>query len=188
VELSVLAAPMAGGPGTPELVVAAARAGSLGFLAGGYKTAAQLEAEIAQVRDEKVPFAVNLFAPNPLPVDREEFRRYAMRLQRDADRFGLTLDGEHPREDDDDWRAKLDVLVAAEVPLVSFTFGIPRGAELDVLRRSGAMLAQTVTSPVEAAAATAAGVDALVVQSSAGGGHWARSPRASHRQSCRWTT
>jgi nitronate monooxygenase len=33
VELPVLAAPIAGGPGTPELVVAAGRAGSLGFLA-----------------------------------------------------------------------------------------------------------------------------------------------------------
>ncbi len=31
----VLAAPMAGGPTTPALVAAAARAGSLGFLAGG---------------------------------------------------------------------------------------------------------------------------------------------------------
>lgn len=34
----VLAAPMAGGATTPELVIAAARAGSFGFLAGGYKT------------------------------------------------------------------------------------------------------------------------------------------------------
>ena len=35
----VLAAPMAGGPTTPALVAAAARAGSLGFLAAGYLTA-----------------------------------------------------------------------------------------------------------------------------------------------------
>ncbi|MGI5229020.1 nitronate monooxygenase [Actinoallomurus sp. CA-142502] len=33
---SVLAAPMAGGAGTPALVTAAARAGGLGFLAAGH--------------------------------------------------------------------------------------------------------------------------------------------------------
>ena len=36
--MPVLAAPMAGSPTTPRLVAAAAAAGSLGFLAGGYKT------------------------------------------------------------------------------------------------------------------------------------------------------
>lgn len=34
--LPVITAPMAGGPTTPALVVAAAGAGGLGFLAGGY--------------------------------------------------------------------------------------------------------------------------------------------------------
>ena len=36
--LPVLAAPMAGGPGSPVLARAAADAGSMGFLAAGYKT------------------------------------------------------------------------------------------------------------------------------------------------------
>jgi nitronate monooxygenase len=67
--LPVLAAPMSGGPSTPELVVAAARAGSLGFLGGGYKTPDVLTDQIAQVRSADVPFGVNLFAPNPVPVD-----------------------------------------------------------------------------------------------------------------------
>ena len=40
----VLAAPMAGGPTIPAMVAAATRAGSLGFLAGGYKTAEELAA------------------------------------------------------------------------------------------------------------------------------------------------
>ena len=33
----IVVAPMAGGPSTTELVVAAARAGALGFLAAGYR-------------------------------------------------------------------------------------------------------------------------------------------------------
>ncbi len=46
----IVVAPMAGGPSTAELVVAAGRAGALGFLAAGYKTPATMAAEIAAVR------------------------------------------------------------------------------------------------------------------------------------------
>ena len=43
----IVVAPMAGGPSTAELVIAAARAGALGFLAAGYKTPGAMAAEIA---------------------------------------------------------------------------------------------------------------------------------------------
>ncbi len=82
--LPVLAAPMAGGVGTPQLVLAAARAGSLGFLAAGYKSAADLAAQIAAVRSAGVPFGVNVFAPNPLPVEPASYRRYAEQLRPEA--------------------------------------------------------------------------------------------------------
>ena len=62
--LPLVVAPMAGGPSTPELVVAAAAGGALGFLAGGYKTAADMAAEIARVRAAtQEAFGVNLFVP-----------------------------------------------------------------------------------------------------------------------------
>lgn len=80
----VLAAPMSGGPMTPALVTAAARAGSLGFLAGGYKTPALVQQQIAEVREQTPTFGVNLFAPNPVPVDPGEFRRYAAAIQAEA--------------------------------------------------------------------------------------------------------
>jgi nitronate monooxygenase len=172
VDLPVLAAPMAGGPGTPALVIAAARSGSLGFIAGGYKSAAALGSEIQCVRGAGVPFAVNLFAPNALPVDSAELRNYAARLQHEADRFAVQLEGTRPREDDDGWGEKLDLLLADPPPLVSFTFGIPPADDLAALRRAGSLLVQTVTSTAEAAAAAESGVDALAVQSSAAGGHW----------------
>jgi nitronate monooxygenase len=168
VTLPVLAAPMAGGPGTPGLVGAAAAAGSLGFVAGGYKTASALDTEIAAVNGV---CAVNLFAPNPVPVDRAEFRRYADLLAVEAARYGVVLDGDHPVEDDDDWQAKLDVLRSRPVPLISFTFGIPGRADLALVRVTGARLAQTVTTAGEARAAADAGVDCLVVQSAFAGGH-----------------
>lgn len=171
VQLPVLAAPMAGGPGTVELAIAAARAGSLGFVAAGYKTPAALAGEIALAGAAGVPFAVNLFAPNPVPVDPAAFARYRDELRADAAAVAVQLDAS-PREDDDSWRAKIDVLLADPPPLVSFTFGLPPRDDLAALRAAGSVLVQTVTSPQEAAAASDAGVDALAVQSVEAGGHW----------------
>ena len=171
VELPLLAAPMSGGPGTPELAIAAGRAGSLGFLAAGYKQPDAIASEIAAVRAAGVPFGVNLFAPNPLPVDPDEFRRYAGELAGEAEALGVQLEGAAPREDDDWWEEKIELLLAERPPLVSFTFGIPPARDLAALRAAGCLLVQGVTSPAEAAAAADAGLDALVVQSSEAGGH-----------------
>jgi len=171
VELGVLAAPLAGGPGSPELVIAAGRSGSLGFLGAGYKTPEAMASEIAAVRAAGVPFGVNLFAPNPLPVDREAFGRYAEQLRPEAEALGAELDAV-PREDDDWWHEKLAALLADPPPLASFTFGIPPREDLQALRAAGVLLVQAVTSAAEADAAADAGIDALVVQSAAAGGHW----------------
>lgn len=168
----VLAAPMAGGAGTPALVTAAAHAGGLGFLAAGYKTPQALADEIAAMEAAAVPCGVNLFVPNPLPVDPAAFRRYAELVAAEAERYGIPADpAAPPVEDDDAWHDKLDVLRARPVPVVSLTFGLPSREDLAALRRTGALLVQTVTTVAEAAAAAAAGVDALAVQAAAAGGH-----------------
>jgi len=166
----VIAAPMAGGPTTPELVVAAAQAGGLGFLAGGYLSAAALADQIAAVRSRTSTFGVNLFAPNPVPVDRGAYVRYRDQVRIDAERFGATVP-ESPIEDDDSWRDKIDLLVDRPVPVVSCTFGLPDAAVLAALRRVGSVVVQTVTSADEAVQAAEAGVDVLAVQASAAGGH-----------------
>jgi NAD(P)H-dependent flavin oxidoreductase YrpB (nitropropane dioxygenase family) len=167
----VLAAPMAGGPTTPRLVIAAAGTGGLGLVPGGYLTADALAGRIAEVRAASVPFGVNLFAPNPVPVDPEAYRRYAGTLAPEAEPYGVDLGSIPITEDDDHWQDKLDLLVAEPVPLVTFTFGIPDPAALAALRGAGSLLGQTVTSADEARQATEAGVDLLLVQASAAGGH-----------------
>ena len=169
--LPVLAAPMAGGAGTPALVAAAARAGGLGFLAAGYKSPQALTDEIAAVAGTGLPFGVNLFAPNPVPVDPNAFHRYAQMIAAEAGRYGITLDSGAPREDDDRWQDKVDVLRLHPVPVVSFTFGIPAARDVAALRATGALLIQSVTSAAEASGAAEAGMDALVVQASAAGAH-----------------
>jgi NAD(P)H-dependent flavin oxidoreductase YrpB (nitropropane dioxygenase family) len=168
--IPVLAAPMAGGPTTPQLVVAAARAGGLGFLAGGYLTATTLAEQIDAVRRQTPTFGVNLFAPCPVAVDRSAYDRYRVVLRTAAERFGVSLP-EEPVEDDDHWSEKLDLLVDLHIPIVSFTFGIPDSSALAALRKAGSILVQTVTSVDEAILAAECGVDALALQASAAGGH-----------------
>jgi len=84
---------MAGGPSTPALVLAA---GSWAASASWRRLPddrGPRRARIASVRAAAgaVPFGVNLFAPNPVPVDAAAFRRYAGILQPEADPFGLNL-------------------------------------------------------------------------------------------------
>jgi NAD(P)H-dependent flavin oxidoreductase YrpB (nitropropane dioxygenase family) len=168
--IPVIAAPMAGGPTTLALVTAAAQAGGVGFLAAGYRTAEGFAEQIATVRATGVPFGVNLFAPNPVPVDAAEFRLYANTIRADADRYGIDLSGD-PVENDDEWAAKIDVLLADPVPMASFTFGIPEPGVVAALRKAGTVVIQTVTSADEAKLAVDAGVDLLAVQASVAGGH-----------------
>jgi NAD(P)H-dependent flavin oxidoreductase YrpB (nitropropane dioxygenase family) len=166
----VVAAPMAGGPTTPALVLAAARTGSLGFLAGGYLGAAALQDQVASVRAGTDLFGVNLFAPNPVPVDPAAYAAYRDLIRAEADRYAVGLPDD-PIEDDDAWRDKIDVLLEHPVPVVSFTFGIPDAASLAALRDVGTLLVQTVTSVEETGAAVDAGVEAVAVQAAGAGGH-----------------
>ncbi|WP_197383196.1 NAD(P)H-dependent flavin oxidoreductase [Mycolicibacterium mengxianglii] len=168
--IPLIAAPMAGGATTPAMVIAASRAGGLGLLAAGYKSADAVEAEIAAVADASVPFGVNVFAPNPVPVTAETYREYAAAVQQRADRFGLNLPTD-PRDDDDAFTDKIDVLLAHPVPVVSFTFGVPGADVIRALQKVGTAVVQTVTSPQEAELAAAAGVDMLAVQAAVAGGH-----------------
>jgi nitronate monooxygenase len=166
----VVVAPMAGGPTTPELVLAATGAGSLAFVAGGYLTAEALAAQLATVRAATEAYGVNLFAPNPVPVDPAAYSTYRDLIRSEAERYGVKLPAA-PLEDDDAWQDKVDLLVEHPVPVVSFTFGIPESAALTALRRAGSHLVQTVTSLEEARRAADAGVDALALQAGAAGGH-----------------
>jgi len=168
--LPVLAAPMAGGPTTPALVLAAADAGSLGFLAAGYQGPAALAEQVAAVSARTSVYGVNLFAPHPVPVDPDAFVAYRDALRPLADSLGVDLPAQ-PVEDDDHWHAKVDLLVATAPAVVSFTFGLPTPASMGALRRAGCLLAQTVTTADEARQAVEAGLDALVVQAPSAGGH-----------------
>jgi nitronate monooxygenase len=167
--IPLIAAPMSG-PTNPAMVSAATRAGGLGMLAAGYKTAETIETEIKAVRTEGIPFGVNVFVPNPLPVDPDRYHAYAAIIARDADQFGLTLPPD-PIEDTDSFDDKMALLLDDPVPMVSFTFAIPPRRVIAALRQAGSVVVQTVTTAEEALQARDAGVDMLAVQAAVAGGH-----------------
>lgn len=169
--LPLAAAPMAGGPSTPELAAAVNDAGAFAFLAGGYKTPEALTAEIAQARNRGAFFGVNLFAPGTEEINKTDFRRYAAQLQPEAERYGLDFSAAPLVHDDDRWAEKVDLLLTDPVPVVSVTFGLPQAAEVAALRRAGSQVLVTVTTVAEARAAADVGADALIAQGSAAGGH-----------------
>ena len=69
-DVPIVGAPMAGGPGTPALAAAVSNAGGLGFLAGGYISAERLADDIAAARAATTgPLGVNLFVPQPSVAD-----------------------------------------------------------------------------------------------------------------------
>lgn len=169
-EIPIVLAPLAGGPATVDLAVAVSDAGGLGFLAAGYRTAADMRDQVRafRVRSE-MPFGVNVFTAPALPAEPAVYASYVERLRREASRAGVQL-GE-PRVDDDDWQAKLAVLSELAVPVVSFVFGCPSPDVIAALRTRGTSVWVTVTNPAEARQAQDAGVDALVVQGYEAGGH-----------------
>lgn len=169
-ELPIIGAPMAGGTTTPELTTAVARAGGFPFVAGGYLSAEALAPQVERLRETAGTFGVNLFAPNPVPVDRAVFDAFVTALSPAAAERGITLNPE-PVEDDDDYTAKVDHLVAHPVPLVSMTFNLPTAEVVDRFHAVGTQVVATVTSVPEARAAAERGVDGLIVQGPRAGGH-----------------
>ena len=162
-ELPIALAPLAGGPSTAELAAAVATAGGLGFLGAGYLAPDALAERLsATVEMATGPVAVNLFVIAGEPSPRASYSDYVAALGPEA--------GE-PRFDDDHFEDKVDVLVATQVPVVSFTFGAPPRSAVERLRRAGCEIWATVTTPDEAAAAEEAGADVLVLQGAEAGGH-----------------
>src|SRR6185437_495267 len=132
-----------------ELVVAAARAGALGWLAAGYKTPEAMAAEIAAVRAATAePFGVNLFVPGAPYPERRTLARY--------------LDSPGPG---------LGAASSAADGVTGFTFGCPPPGVIRALQDAGSAVVITVTSPAEAALAEQGGADGLCVQDYEAGAH-----------------
>lgn len=167
--LPLVLAPLAGGPSTPELAAAVIDAGGLGTLAFGYLSAADAAARLAALRRlTGGPFGVNLFVPGAPYADAEDLAAFRAALLADP---AVPTEPGAARYDDDAFDAKVELLVADPVAVVSFTFGLPPAAAVSALHDVGSEVWVTVTSAADAVAATTRGADAVVAQGLEAGGH-----------------
>ena len=109
-------------------------------------------------------FVVTANAPNP-----DSWAAYRRELQPEAGRYGVELGA--PLFDNDDWKAKVDVVVDLKPDVLTFTFGCPSAEAIARLHRAGITTGATVTTSHEAVIAVDRGVKTLIVQGSAAGGH-----------------
>ena len=167
----VVQAGMAGGTTTPRLVAAVSEAGGLGTLGAGYLSPDDIRAEIRAIRQlTGEPFAVNLFIPeafDPTLYPQGGVKALLAPYRRELgieDPAG-PLRYVHPFDD------QLTVVVEEQVPVLSFTFGIPDETQLLSLKEAGVVTFGTATSVREARELEAAGVDLVTAQGSEAGGH-----------------
>ena len=163
----IMVAPMAGGPSTPQLVVAAAEAGAVGFLAAGYKTAAAVAAEIDAVRAiTDVPFGVNSSSLSLAPTDRPGRLLASLSptpppwASASASRPGTTTPG-RPRS----------TPCAGSPGNRQLHLRLSRPQVVGAFQDHATSVIVTVTTPEEAAVAAAVGADALCVQGFEAGAH-----------------
>ena len=170
IELPLIQAPMAG-VSTPELAVAVANAGGLGFVAGGMLTPEGLAAEMDGVRRRtNQAIGANFFVHPPPRIDPAREALLRARLAPYYDEFGIEQPGElaiAPRFD----RAMLEAVLAAAPAVVSFHFGLPEGAATQALKGAGILVMSSATTVAEARRLEEGGVDAIIAQGYEAGGH-----------------
>ncbi|MDF2721777.1 MAG: nitronate monooxygenase [Paenibacillus sp.] len=167
----ILQAPMAGGPTTPELVAAVSNAGGMGNLGAGYLSPDQIRSAVTDIRQRTDrPFGVNLFIPDQAGESDAATSDMNDYLDRFRTKFGIAT---HPSivKVAESFEEQAAVLLELNVPVFSFTFGIPPLDLIEAMRQRGTFVIGTATTVEEGIRLEKAGVDAIVAQGSEAGGH-----------------
>ncbi|QHS23188.1 nitronate monooxygenase [Virgibacillus sp. MSP4-1] len=175
IQYPVIQAPMAGGITTSELVAEVSNTGGLGMIGAGYMTPDQVRKQIREIKElTGSPFGVNLFVPNEFDVTKKEWQEANQALQPIRNRLNIPDDKtEAPAFDHllETFHEQLNVIQEEEVPICSFTFGIPSKDTVEQLKRMDSVLIGTATTVQEAVEIERSGMDIVVVQGSEAGGH-----------------
>ena len=167
----IIQAPMAGGPGTPQLVAAVSNAGGLGCLAGGCLHPESLRQAIIEVRAlTDQPFAVNLSAAHPAKPDPVRIARAHELLAPFRADLGLPPEPP-PLPELPGFDEQLDIILETAGPVLSFVFGTPDAAYLALLREAGITLLGAATLLLEGIVLEESGVDFIIAQGAEAGGH-----------------
>ncbi|MCT6922664.1 nitronate monooxygenase [Metasolibacillus sp.] len=169
IQKPIIQAPMAGVT-TPQLVIASCEAGILGSIGAGYLNGEETRAFIQAVKQgTDKPFSVNLFVQEEPKIDVFVLQEARVALQPIYDE--LNIPPVQTVISNDVYSAQLQVVIDENVPICSFTFGLPAATDIQRLKAAGIYMIGTATTLEEAKAVEAAGLDAVVLQGSEAGGH-----------------
>ncbi|MCM3585846.1 nitronate monooxygenase [Mesobacillus maritimus] len=172
----IVQAPMAGGVTTSQLVAAVSNSGGLGMIGAGYLSPAKMRTQIQEIK-ELTPnmFGVNLFVPEEFKIRAEQVKSANQLLN--PIRTSLNLPQQEQTEVPsfhhvlETFKEQIQVVIDLQVPVCSFTFGIPSKEIIAELKQQNIILIGTATTVREAIENEKAGMDIVVVQGSEAGGH-----------------
>ncbi len=161
------------GADNAKFVAAACNAGILGSLGAQYRTPEEIADAIKEIRSlTDKPFAVNLFALNNVMAPNDaQIAQAREHLQSYYAKFGVPVPATELVKARIDPEAQLKVILDAQVPVFSFTLGIPSEDWIRALKGKSIYIIGTATNITESRALALAGVDAITAQSSEAGGH-----------------
>jgi len=172
IQYPIIQAGMAGGVTTPELVAAVSNAGGLGNVGAGYMTAKDMRQTIHAIhRLTDKPFGVNVFVPEHPETTQDHIDQTNELLAPIRKDLGITPTCVENAVSLKLFEEQIDVLLEENVPVVSFTFGIPPEPVIQKLKAANKTLIGTATTVKEAVMNEENGMDMVVVQGSEAGGH-----------------
>ncbi|GGH86593.1 nitronate monooxygenase [Pullulanibacillus pueri] len=172
IQYPIIQAGMAGGITTPELVATVSNAGGLGTLGAGYMSPEHMRADIRKIKQLTTkPFGVNLFIPEIPDMSDKEIAKANEWLQPVRETLGLPEKPEVEKPTASLFQEQIDIIIEENVPVCSFTFGIPSKETVQRLKMREIVVIGTATSVKEAIVNEENGMDMVVVQGSEAGGH-----------------
>jgi nitronate monooxygenase len=172
IKYPIIQAGMAGGITTPALVAAVSNAGGLGNLGAGYMSAEDMRHTIQTIHTlTDQPFGVNLFIPAFPTSTQAHIDQTNDLLSPIRSELGITTTFQTYDAPAKLFEQQIAVLLEENVPIVSFTFGIPPKEIVEKLKAKDKTLIGTATTVQEAILNEASGMDMVVAQGSEAGGH-----------------
>lgn len=155
----------------PELVAAISNEGGLGTIGAGYMTLDNLRDEIKAIRNlTNKSFAVNLFVPEDIRYNDSDIEKMQKELKPYYDKYDLKT-ADVKAHSEQTFLDKIQLLMDMEVPVASFTFGIPSQSWINELKKKGIITIGTASSVEEARMIEQSGLDMVVAQGYEAGGH-----------------
>jgi nitronate monooxygenase len=172
IRLPIIAAPMAGGPSTQELVAACSAAGVLGSFGCAYTQPAEMKRQAEWVRTRtREPFGINLFvAPQPDPIPPDAQRAALDAVAAYYTELGLPPPGPVTAPYAPNLEEQLDAVEEIRPRVLTIHLGLAP-ERVSRFKALGMVLGGSANCVAEARALEAAGFDFVIAQGGEAGGH-----------------